>query len=279
MTPRPPYPTDLSDERWALIGPTLEDWRAARHRSALDISPPCLHELREIFNALLYLDRTGTQWRYLPHDFPPWQTVYGYFAHWQTDGVIDRLHGLLHRLAREADGRDGQPSAGAIDTQSVKTSANVPLSGQGTDVGKRIVGRKRGAITDTTGLLLTLLVLAADASDSAIGLRLLDTTHARFPLLRTLWADNAFRTTCIEHAARLGIALEVVQRAPGSRGFAPLPRRWTIERTFGWIMTFRRLARDYETLPARSAALIQLRMIDLMARRLTGDSTPTWRGA
>ncbi|MFE6891976.1 transposase [Streptomyces sp. NPDC057694] len=108
--------------------------------------------------------------------------------------------------------------------------------------------------------------------------RALDTAYARFPRLRTLWADSAFRTTCIEHAARLGIAIEVVQRAPGSRGFVPLPRRWTIERTFGWLMMFRRLARDYETLPARSAALIQLRMIDLMARRLTGESTPTWRG-
>ncbi len=98
-------------------------------------------------------------------------------------------------------------------------------------------------------------------------------------LLQALRFDSAFRTTCIEHAARLGIALEVVQRDPRSRGFAPLPRRWTIERTFGWIMMFRRLARDYETLPTRSAALIQLRMIDLMARRLTGESTPTWRGA
>ncbi|WP_189218992.1 MULTISPECIES: IS5 family transposase [Streptomyces] len=278
MAQRPPYPTDLSDERWALLGPFLEDWRAVRLRGALDISPPPRHDLREILNALLYLDRTGTQLRYLPHDFPPWQTVYGYFAHWQTDGVIDRLHGLLHRLVREAAGRNGQPSAGAIDTQSVKTSTNVPLRGQGTDVGKRIVGRKRGAITDTTGLLLALLVLAADASDNAIGLRLLDTAHARAPRLHKLWADSAFRTTCTEHAARLGIALEVVQRTPGSRGFAPLPRRWTIERTFGWIMMFRRLARDYETLPARSAALIQLRMIDLMARRLTGESTPTWRG-
>ena len=229
MTPRPPYPSGLSDERWELIGPTPEDWRTARHRSALDISPPCLRDLCEILNALLCLDRTGTQWRYLPHDFPPWQTVYGYFADWQADGRIDRLHGLLHRPPREAEGRDGQPSAGAIDPQSVRTSANVPLSGRGTDAGKRIVGRKRGAVTDTTGLLLALLVLTADASDSAIGLRLPDTAHDRFPRLRKLWADSGLRTTCSEHAARLGIALEVVQRTQGSRGFVPLPCRWTIE--------------------------------------------------
>ncbi|MFD9822666.1 IS5 family transposase [Streptomyces violascens] len=229
MTNRQSYQTDLSDARWALIAPVLQEWRDQRRRRALDIGRPPIHDLREILNALLYLDRTGVQWRYLPHDFPPHQTVYGYFAHWQRDGVFEDLHGLLHHLTREAEGRDSRPSAGAIDTQSVKTSTSVPLTSQGTDAGKKIIGRKRGVITDTTGLLMVLLVLAADASDSAIGLRLLDTAHHLFPRLRKIWADSAFRKTCVEHAARLGIDLEVVQRTPGTRGFAPIPHRWTVE--------------------------------------------------
>ncbi|WP_190195508.1 transposase, partial [Streptomyces minutiscleroticus] len=204
-------------------------------------------------------------------------TVYGYFAHWQRDGVLHQLHGFLHRLTRQSQGRAVEPGAGALDTQSVKTSNNVPRTSQGADVGKRIVGRKRGAVTDSLGLLLTVLATAAGRSDSAIAPHLLDTVHAAHPRLRKMWADSAFRTTVLQHAAHLGIDLEVVQRTPGTKGFTPPPRRWVIERTYGWFMIFRRLARDHETLTVRSEALIELRMIDLMTRRLTGESTPTWR--
>ncbi len=126
-----PYPSDLSDARWELIGPTLTAWRAERKGKGLDIGRPPEHDLRRIMDAILYVDRTGIPWRYLPHDFAPWETVYGYFAAWHKEGVFDRLNGLLRRLVRQAEGRDTEPSACVIDAQSIKTSATVPASRTG----------------------------------------------------------------------------------------------------------------------------------------------------
>ncbi|WP_076438807.1 IS5 family transposase [Microbispora rosea] len=279
MTEQRPYPSDLSDARWKLVEPVLTAWRTERKGRALDIGRPPEHDLRAILNAILYVDRTGIPWRYLPHDYPPWATVYGYFAHWQKDGVFEQLSGLLRRLLRTAEGRDPEPTACVIDSQSVKTSANVPATTQGIDAGKKIVGRKRSIVTDTLGLLLAVLVTAASVSDGAAGRQLLTQVAANHPTITKTWADSAYRTTVIEHSATLGIDVEVVRKDPATRGFTPLPRRWTVERTLGWLMLHRRLARDYEALPARSEAMIHLAMIDLMARRLTGESTPTWRGA
>jgi transposase len=277
MSARRPYPSDLSDARWELIEPVLTAWRARRRQHALDIGRPPEHELREIMDAILYVDRTGVQWRYLPHDFPPCETVYGYFAKWQRDGVFVQLTGVLRRLLRQKEGRDAEPSAGVIDSQSVKTSTSVPVSGQGIDAGKKIVGRKRSIVIDTVGLLLAVLVTAASVQDSVVGTHLIDQVAAAHPTLRKVWVDGGYRQHLVEHAAALGIDMEIVQRTPGTSGFAPLPRRWTVERTLGWLMFHRRLARDYETLPARSEAMIHLAMTDLMARRLTGESTVSWR--
>jgi transposase len=279
MTEQRPYPSDLSDARWKLVEPVLTAWRAERRGRGLDIGRPPEHDLRAIFNAILYVDRTGIPWRYLPHDYPPWATVYGYFAHWQKDGVFAQLSGMLRRLVRSAEGRDPEPTACVIDAQSVKTSTNVPTATQGIDAGKKIVGRKRSIVTDTLGLLLAVLVTAASVSDPIAGRHLLTQVAAAHPTITKTWADSAYRTSVIEHSATLGIDLEVVRKDPATRGFTPLPRRWTVERTFGWLMLHRRLVRDYEALPARSEAMIHLAMIDLMARRLTGESTPTWRGA
>lgn len=131
-----PYPSDLSDARWELLEPTLTAWRAERRGNGLDIGRPPEHDRRRIMDAILYVDRTGIPRRYLPHDFAPWETVYGYFAAWQKDGVFDRLSGLLRRLVREAEGRDAEPSACILDAQSIKTSANVPAAGQGIDGGQ-----------------------------------------------------------------------------------------------------------------------------------------------
>ncbi|MFF3488970.1 transposase [Streptomyces sp. NPDC002701] len=125
-----------------MIGPTLTAWRAERRGKSLDIGRPPEHDLRRIMDAILYVDRTGIPWRYLPHGFAPWETVYGYFATWQKEGAFDRLNGLLRRLVREAEGRDAEPSARVLDAQSIKTSANVPAIGQGIDAGKEIAGRK-----------------------------------------------------------------------------------------------------------------------------------------
>jgi transposase len=279
MTEQRPYPSDLSDARWALIEPVLTAWRTNRRAHGLDIGRPCEHDLRAITNAILYVDRTGIPWRYLPHEYPPWQTVYGYFALWQREGVFAQLTGLLRRLVRTTEGRDPEPTACIIDAQSVKTSVNAPAGTQGYDAGKKIDGRKRSIITDTLGLLLAVLVTAAGVSDGTAGRPLLTQVAAAHPSITKAWADSAYRATVIEHAARLGIDLHVVRRDPATTGFTALPRRWVVERTFGWLMFHRRLARDYEALPARSEAMIHIAMIDLMTRRLTGESTPTWRGA
>ncbi|MGW7276691.1 IS5 family transposase [Streptomyces sp. NPDC054864] len=277
MTERRAYPSDLSDARWELIGPVLSSWRYERHGRALGFGRPAQHDLREIMNAILYVDRTGVQWAYLPHDFPPHQTVYGYFAKWQKDGIFTQLNGVLRELVRQQEGRHTEPSACVIDAQSVKTSTSVPTTSQGIDAGKKIVGRKRSIITDTLGLLLAVLVTAAGVQDSTAGRVLLDQTAAAHPGLRKVWADGGYRKHFIDHAATLGIDLEIVQRTPGARGFTPIPKRWTVERTYGWLMLHRRLARDYETLPARSEAMIHLAMTDLMTRRLTGEATISWR--
>ncbi|MFI1370062.1 IS5 family transposase [Streptomyces griseochromogenes] len=276
MAERRPYPSDLSDARWALIEPVPAAWRAERRRSALNIGRPPEHDLREIMNAILYVDRTGVQWRYLPHDFPPWETCYGYFAKWQKDRVFAQLTGVLRRLLRQQEGQVAEPSACVIDAQSVKTSTSVPAAGQGTDAAKKVVGRKRSIVTDTLGLLLAVLVTAASVQDSAAGTHLVDQVAASHPVIRKVWVDGGYRQHLVEHAATLGINMEIVQRTPGTRGFTPLPKRWTVERTYGWLMFHRRLARDYETLPARSEAMIHLAMADLMARRLTGEATISW---
>lgn len=165
-----------------------------------------------------------------------------------------------------------------IDAQSIKTSANVPVRDQGVDTNKKIVGRKRNVVIDTTGLLLTVLVSAASIQDSAAGETLLDRIAATYPTLRKDWADRGYREYLVDHAARLGIDLEIVRSTPGTRGFTVQPLRWAVERTLGWLMLHRRLARDNEALPARSTAMIYIAMIALMARRLTRESTPTWRG-
>ncbi|WP_329322041.1 IS5 family transposase [Streptomyces sp. NBC_01262] len=278
MSPPHRYPSDLSDARWNLIEPVLTAWRADRRGNGLDIGRPPVHDLRRIMEAILYVDRTGIPWRYLPHDFPHWNTVYHYFGHWQQDGIFEQLNGLLRHQVREAEGRNREPSACVLDSQSVKTSANVHRTGQGTDAGKRIVGRKRHLGIDTLGLLLAVMVTAADVSDTAAGIDLLTRIATAHPRITKAWADSGYRTTAIDHGARLGIDVHVVQRAPGTKGFKVLPRRWTVERSFGWLMHHRRLARDYETHPHRSEAMIHLAMIDLMSRRLTTESTPNWRG-
>ncbi|MEU9213424.1 IS5 family transposase [Streptomyces sp. NPDC048415] len=277
MPKRRPYPSDLSDARWELIEPVLAAWRFERRGRALDFGRPPEHDLRDIMDAILYVDRTGVQWRYLPHDFPHWNTVYGYFTKWQQEGVFAQLNSLLRQLLRQKEGRDAEPSACVIDAQSVKTSTSVHASSQGIDADKKIVGRKRNIVTDAIGLLLAVLVTAASVQDSVAGTHLLDQVAAEHPRVRKVWVDGGYRHHLVEHAATLGIDMEITQRRPGTRGFTPIPKRWAVERTYGWLMLHRRLARDYESLPVRAEAMIHIAMTDLMARRLTGESTVSWR--
>ena len=169
------------------------------------------------------------------------------------------------------EGRDAEPSACILDAQSIKTSANVPAAGQGIDAGKKIAGRKRHIGVDTVGLLLAVLVTAASVSDNVGGIRLLSNIAEGHPRVKKAWADSGYRTKAIDHGARLGIDVEVTHRDPAQKGFKVIPRRWVVERTFGWLMHHRRLARDYETNPHRSEVMINIAMIDLItAGRATG---------
>ncbi|MGX6607651.1 IS5 family transposase [Micromonosporaceae bacterium Da 78-11] len=280
MTGRRSYPSDLSDTRWALIAPRFTAWRQARTdaRTNLGIKGRTpTHDLREIFNAILYVNRTGIAWRYLPHDFPPHATVYGYFALWSKEGIFTELNYALTGLVRDHHGRTIEPTASIMDTQSVKTSHNVPAGSQGIDAGKKIVGRKRGIITDTLGLLLAVIVTAASVSDNTIGNDLLDQATTLHPTLTKTWVDAGFKVKTVEHGATLGVDVEIVTKDPQVKGFSIVKRRWVVERTIGWLMHHRRLARDYEARPANSASMITLAMIDNLTRRLTGETTPTWR--
>jgi transposase len=276
MTQRRPYPCELSDARWELIAPRLTAWRQARADSGVG-GRVAGHDLREIFNAILYVNRTGIPWRYLPHDFPPYRTVYGYFAAWSKEGIFTELNYNLTGLVRDHSGRNTSPTASIMDTQSVKTSTNVPAATQGTDAGKKIVGRKRGIITDTLGLLLAVIVTAASVSDNAIGAALLDRATTIYPTLTKTWVDAGFKSTVVEHGAHLGVDVEVVTKDPNTKGFHVVKRRWVVERTLGWLMHHRRLARDYEARPHNSASMITIAMIDNLAKRLTAETTPTWR--
>jgi transposase len=271
---RRPYRTDLSDARWALIEPILVQWRTGR--PGLGIAK-IQHDLREIVNAILYVNRTGIAWEYLPHDFPPYKTVYGYYAQWELDGTTERIHELLRGRARRAAGRAEEPTAAIMDSQTVKTSGNVPESSQGIDAGKKIKGRKRHVATDVLGLLLVVLVTAANVHDTAAGRDVVDELAHRRPAVVTAWVDSGYQRSVIDRGAVYDIDVQVVTKDPAQRGFKPQRKRWAVERTFGWLMLHRRLARDYETLPQRSRTMIHWAMIDNMSRRLTGESTASWR--
>jgi transposase len=273
VEPRRAYRSDLSDARWALIEPTLTAWRAARRGPGIAAR---VHDLREIVNAILYVCRTGIAWEYLPHDFPPCKTVYDYYAKWEADGTTEALHDLLRERVRVAHGRVTTPTAAIIDSQSLKTSCNVSEASQGIDAGKKIKGRKRHIATDVLGLLLVVVVTAASVQDSVGGKQVLNHLALKYPSASTTWVDGGYNNAVVNHGALLGINVDVVKR-PTVKGFHVLPRRWVVERSFGWLMQHRRLVRDYEALPQRSRAMVHWAMTNTMGRFLSGESTQTWR--
>ncbi|WP_030154514.1 IS5 family transposase [Glycomyces sp. NRRL B-16210] len=272
---RPAYPSDLSDQRWALIEPIVSAWRAERAEASIGINGP-VHDLRRIVDAILYINRTGAQWRYLPHDFAPRQTVYSYYAAWEKEGVTAQIHEALRTARRHQAKRSPRPHAAIADAQSVKTSANVPEADQGIDAGKKIKGRKRHIVTDFLGLLLAVVITAASVSDTAGGRDLVDIVAVEHPSVATLLVGNGYQRSVIERGEAAGIDVVVTQKPNGVKGFQPTAR-WAVERTFGWFTQHRRLVRDYETLPERAETQIHWSMIDLMSKHLTGQSAPSRR--
>jgi transposase len=275
----PAYPSDLTDAQWALIAP-LVPVRSTHGRGTRG-GRPAKYPRRRIVDAILYLDRTGCSWRQLPHDFPPWETVYFYFQRWAGDGTTDRIHDALRNAVRDADGRDPLASAGAVDSQTVPGAATVGRGTRGWDAGKKVNGRKRHLVVDTLGLLIVVLVTAASVQDRDGGIRVLDRAKIRMPSLVLTWADAAYSRRAQEFAARaLPITVQVVAKLVGQQGFVPLPRRWVVERTHAWITAHRRMSRDYERLTTHSEAMIKWAMIDLMIRRLApASSRRPWQSA
>ncbi|WP_394438661.1 IS5 family transposase [Streptomyces sp. SGAir0957] len=274
MADRQPYPSDLSDEAWELIRPVLTAWKG-RHPSVSGHQGR--YAMREVVNAILYQARVGCQWRYLPHDFPPYTAVYYYFGLWRDDGTDQAVHDLLRWQVRESRGRNADPTAIVMDTQTVHASLNAPKESTGLDPGKRSRGRKRGIATDMLGLLIAVIVVAASVHDNAIGISLLNEAAADNPSLSKSWVDAGFKNAVVAHGAALGIDVEVVHRDPATTGFTPSPKRWIVEQTLGTLMLHRRLARDYEARPASSASWIRWSMTGVMTRRLTASTALTWR--
>ena len=261
-TRRQVYPTDLTDAQWLILAPF--------------VLPPALRgrprevDLREVLNALFYLLHSGCQWRLLPHDFPKWQTVYYYYRRWQQTGLWFQMNDALRRKVRTAAGHAAEPSAAILDSQTVKTTEAGGVRGY--DAGKKINGRKRHLLVDTLGLVLLVVVHAANIQDYDGAKLVLQHMKHRLPRLRLIWADSRYPHVIDWVRAQCGWMLSIVKRAPGTVGFQVQPHRWLIERTFGWFGRERRLSKEYEQLTACSEALIYATMIRLIVRRLAPQS-------
>jgi transposase len=276
VSERKPYPTDLSDERWALIEPVITAWKAA-HPSVSGHQGR--YAMREIVNAILFQDRTGCQWSCLPHDLPPKSAVYYYFGKWREDGTDETIHELLRCQVRERAGRSEDPSLVVLDTQSVHAAVNVPAATTGRDAAKKVPGRKRGIAVDVLGLVIAVVVLAASAHENTAGTALLDKVAAGTATVSKALVDQGFKSSVVAHGAKRGIDVEIVERNPQDKGFVPQPIRWKVEQTLGTLILHRRLVRDYESRPKTSESRVYWAMIDVMSRRLTRTSTLTWRDA
>lgn len=258
------YPTDMTDEQWELLLPLLPPAKPGGR--------PRRVELRAIVNAIFYIVVAGCAWRMLPRDLPKWKTVYHYFRTWRLDGTWEKVHEQFVHWERVVQGHEPVPSAASLDSQSVKTATPAALS-VGYDGGKKIKGRKRHLMVDTLGLVMMVVVTAANVSDPQ-GARLLfarlHTLPQSIARLVLIWVDGTYAGVDLMKWTMdtYRWMLETIKRSDDAKGFVLLPKRWVVERTWGWLNWSRRLSKDYEVLPETSETFIYVAMIRLMLRRL-----------
>ncbi|MFI8836332.1 IS5 family transposase [Streptomyces afghaniensis] len=258
----------MSDAEWMAVRDLLPvpGWLAGRG------GRPEGYCHMQLIDAVRYLVDNGIKWRAMPSDFPPWPRVYAFFARWRDTGLVTELHDRLRETVRTAEGRRPEPSAGVVDSQSVKADATVGHASRGFDAGKKINGRKRHLLTDTLGLLLTVHVTPASTTDRDAARSLLPAAKDYFRQLARIWADGGYTGHLTDWSTQhLGVVLDIVRRSDDVQGFQVLPRRWVVERSFAWLLRSRRLVRDYERRTDTSEAVILWSMTMLMSRRLAAQ--------
>ena len=265
------YPTDLTDAEWALLRPLIPTpaWILGHG------GRPEEYCHRQLIDAVLYLTDNGIKWRAMPADFPGWEDCYRFFRRWKTQGLLTVVHDRLRRACRVQAGRDREPTAAIVDSQSLRAAETVGRAQRGHDGAKKIDGTKRHIAVDAIGLLLAVVVTAASVQDRDGAMPLL-TRMARLCLrIGRVWADSAYAGALIDWASRhVNTTMEIVKRSDAQRGFVVLPRRWVVERTLAWLVRHRRLARDYERCHESHEELVRWAMTRLMTRRLARAAGP-----